>query len=255
MRSANKVGLAFFLGCFLIFAGLAFADGGALGGDTATSCGPAVAQELVDAPRCRPAPAGEPRAASSPEPGAAAATSAAIDFPGDIYEGAPYIAGDISARRPLRPLRGASRFGLGFDVAFGPRLGFPGILAEYSLDSTFSLVGGLRFPVGRVAELALEPRFYLAPERPLSLYVGASFGVMRGDIDAMLALIDPGVEPLSARSASTIGLLGGVQLISSTGDALYLEATYLWAQVFAADGSRAARASYPDIAIGYRFFF
>jgi len=128
-------------------------------------------------------------------------------------------------------------------------------LAEYSLDPSFSLGVGLRFPAGSAAELSLEPRVYFVPELPLSPYAGASFGVMRGDIDAMLTLIDPDVRPVSGRLASQTGLIGGLQLMTPIGDALYLEATYTWAQVFTADGALVARASYPDFSIGYRFFF
>jgi hypothetical protein len=186
----------------------------------------------------------------SPPPAAATPQGAALIEPPGINN-APSA---VSAR-PTPPLRGGSRFGLGGDFSFVALAGFPSLMVEYAVDPALSLGGAIRFPLSSATELVFEPHLYFFPRSPISPYAGGSFGAMYGDVDTVLRQFSPDSAPFSARSASVIGPLAGVQIIDETGAAFYIEASYLWATARSDDGTIQGWATLPNLAIGYRVFF
>lgn len=163
----------------------------------------------------------------------------------------PAVDGSLAAP----PLRDISRLGVGTDFSFGALMGFPSLVLEYHLDSYFSLGGALRFPLFSMAQASLDARFYATPHLPLSPYGGLSLSSLQGDIDIVLQVIDPGLPQTGAKNASVLGVFGGLQRISRSGHAMYIEGGYQWVEFLLKKRAPISGASFPVISVGYRFFF
>ena len=147
-------------------------------------------------------------------------------------------------------LRRPKSFGIGADFALSAFIG-PGVLVDYTtLTSRWTVGGALRAPAFQSVQLAFEARRFLTPERPLSAYLGGTFGAVMGNLDAVFGLISSNFQGTNAQSATTFGALAGVQKIRPDNQAFYLELSY---QVISSDAN--VLGTFPGASVGYRYFF
>jgi hypothetical protein len=153
------------------------------------------------------------------------------------------VPGPVALRRP-------KSFGVGADFALSAFIG-PGVLVDYTtLTSRWTVGGALRAPAFQTVQFAFEARRFLSPERPLSAYLGGTFGTVAGNINAVFGLVDLNFQGTSARSATSFGALAGVQKMKPDGNSYYLELSYQFLLSETND-----QAGFPGASIGYRYFF